>query len=55
MNYSTNEAQHYHEQAEKLRRLAADSDIGDVREQLLILAEDYDQMAGVAGKARVRD
>jgi hypothetical protein len=50
MVFETNQPQHYREQAEKLRRMAADSAAGEVREQLLMLAGDYDKLAVRAAK-----
>ena len=45
MTFEPTQSQHYREQAEKLRRMAADSSTGEIREQLLILADDYDQLS----------
>ena len=52
MAFEADQAQHYREQAEKLRRMVASSAEGEVREQLLILARDYDKLAVRAGRDR---
>jgi len=52
MVFATNQSLHYREQAEKLRRAAAGSDTGEVKEQLLMAARDYDKLADRGGKNR---